>query len=323
MRPSVPAMLAAVGVSVSMVHSRDAVPPDAVASPIASCPLMPLGAGVPDRGHRAPPGRPEHPRRERDRVGAEVEQRAAGELRPHDAVAGVEPLPHVGEDDARLAHHAVGEQLAHDVVAGQEERPHRLHAEDPGALRGLPDESRLPGIQPHRLLDEDVLAPAIASRACGRCRWCGVATGSRSRSQAAQLRALPFRPRSPRRGRRGAPGAGLRGCSSRADAGDRTEPAWLAAGVTVVRDGPPDMVEVRWAARSRDGRVEVIGPGTGHRFYDFPDGGAAWFEEDVTSSLAAGGGRARAFRSGPGAERAAVGTGLGFPSASAPPAGRR
>jgi hypothetical protein len=58
--------------------------------------------------------------------------------------------------------------------------------------------------------------------------------------------------------------------------------------VTVVHgDGPPDVVEVRWAARSRDGRVEVIGPGTGHRFYDFPDGGAAWFEEDVTSSLAA------------------------------------
>lgn len=66
------------------------------------------------------------------------------------------------------------------------------------------------------------------------------------------------------------------------------EPTWLAAGMTVVDgDGPPDMVEVRWAARSRDGRVEVIGPGTGHRFYDFPEGGAAWFQEDVTGSLTA------------------------------------
>jgi hypothetical protein len=65
-------------------------------------------------------------------------------------------------------------------------------------------------------------------------------------------------------------------------------PTWLAAGATVVHgDGPRDVVEVRWAARSRDGRVEVIGPGAGHRFYDFPDGGAAWFPEDVAGSLTA------------------------------------
>lgn len=89
-------------------------------------------------------------------------------------------------------------------------------------------------------------------------------------------------------GEGGLPGAEPGGAPAAQTLAIGREPAWLAAGVTVVHgDGPPDVVEVRWAARSRDGRVEVIGPGTGHRFYDFPGGGAAWFEEDVTSSLAA------------------------------------
>jgi hypothetical protein len=90
-------------------------------------------------------------------------------------------------------------------------------------------------------------------------------------------------------GEGGSPRAGTDGGDPAAEAlAIEVEPAWLAAGMTVVHgDGPPDMVEVRWAARSRDGRVEVIGPGAGHRFYDFPGDGAAWVQEDVAGSLTA------------------------------------
>ena len=66
-----------------------------------------------------------------------------------------------------------------------------------------------------------------------------------------------------------------------------SEPAWLAAGVTVVHEAsPPDVVEVRWAAQPRrPGR----GDRSGYRppVLRLPPAAPAWFEEDVTSSLAA------------------------------------
>jgi hypothetical protein len=66
------------------------------------------------------------------------------------------------------------------------------------------------------------------------------------------------------------------------------EPCWLAAGVTVTRpDGRVDLVEVRWAVRARDGRIEVIGPGIGRRHYTFPGGTSGWFDEDVSDALSA------------------------------------
>lgn len=66
------------------------------------------------------------------------------------------------------------------------------------------------------------------------------------------------------------------------------EPCWLAAGVTVTRpDGRTEMVEVKWAVRAREGRVEVIGPGVGRRHYAFPGGASGWFDEDVSGALSA------------------------------------
>lgn len=69
-----------------------------------------------------------------------------------------------------------------------------------------------------------------------------------------------------------------------------SEPVWLAAGVTVVLPGDParrDTVEVRWPVRARDGQVEVMGPGVGHRLYAFPGHEPAWVDEDVSASVSA------------------------------------
>jgi hypothetical protein len=43
---------------------------------------------------------------------------------------------------------------------------------------------------------------------------------------------------------------------------------------------------VRWMVRSRDGRLDVIGPGFGYRLYEFPDT-TAWLQEDVSARLVA------------------------------------
>ena len=157
-----------------MVTNSDAAAPDAVVSPMASWPLMPFGAGVPTATTCVRCA--EHPGRQGHRVGAEVEHRAAGQVGAHDPVAVVEPLPHVGEHDARLPDHPVGEQLANDVEAREEQAPHRLHAEDAGPGGGGTDLTGLPGIQPDGFSTSTCLPASMASSACGRCRWCGVAT---------------------------------------------------------------------------------------------------------------------------------------------------
>ena len=108
-----------------------------------------------DGGDR--PRLPERPRRQGDRVGAQVEERASREVGPHDAVVGVEPLPHVGDGGPQLPEPALLQDLPHDVELGEEERPHGLHAEDPGVAGRVPDRARLRGVEPHGLLDEDVL----------------------------------------------------------------------------------------------------------------------------------------------------------------------
>ena len=129
----------------------------AVASPIASWPLMPLGAGVPTattcvRGA-------EHPGREGHRVGAQVEHRAAGQLGAHDPVAVVEPLPHVGQHHPRLTRRrrrrAAGARRR--SAAGRASTSPPCRTPRPAAAAS-PICTRLAGIQPDRLLDEHVLA---------------------------------------------------------------------------------------------------------------------------------------------------------------------
>jgi 4-amino-4-deoxy-L-arabinose transferase-like glycosyltransferase len=76
----------------------------------------------------------------------------------------------------------------------------------------------------------------------------------------------------------GAPGPGLAVGS---------EPGWLAIGATVEgADGRSESVEVRWMVRARAAQLDIIGPGLGHRFYEFPDT-AAWLQEDVSDRLTA------------------------------------
>jgi hypothetical protein len=83
-----------------------------------------------------------------------------------------------------------------------------------------------------------------------------------------------------------ADGAAGDGIEPAALAVDR-EPAWLAVGATVDRgDGAVEIVEVRWAVRSVRGRVEVVGPGVGYRYYSFPDADS-WIPEDVADRLTA------------------------------------
>ncbi|HEX6569762.1 MAG TPA: hypothetical protein VF015_11370, partial [Acidimicrobiales bacterium] len=65
------------------------------------------------------------------------------------------------------------------------------------------------------------------------------------------------------------------------------DPGWLAAGATLVHaDGSVESVEVRWMVRARDGQLDVIGPGFGYRFYEFPDT-TTWLPEDVSARLTA------------------------------------
>jgi len=64
-----------------------------------------------------------------------------------------------------------------------------------------------------------------------------------------------------------------------------SEPGWLAAGADVLHtDGRRETVEVRWMVRSRDGQLDVIGPGQGYRRYAFPDA-TAWLAEDVSARI--------------------------------------
>ena len=155
-RPSVPAMDAVTGVSASTVHWRAAVAPAGVARATDSCPLMPWGAGVATAVTAS--GAPSAHVARVTGIGAQVQQRPAREVGPHDAVVGVEPLAHVGDDAAQVPEPALLDDLPHDVELGEEERPHRLHAEDPGVAGRVADGPGLGGVEPHGLLDEDVLA---------------------------------------------------------------------------------------------------------------------------------------------------------------------
>jgi hypothetical protein len=112
----------------------------------------------------------EHPRRERQRVGAQVEQRAAGEVVAQDAVGVGEPLAVVREHGPYVAEHAVVEQLPDHVVARQVERPQRLCAVHAALGRPRGDVRCLRRVQRDRLLHQHVLAGEVGVRAVGAVR---------------------------------------------------------------------------------------------------------------------------------------------------------
>jgi hypothetical protein len=65
------------------------------------------------------------------------------------------------------------------------------------------------------------------------------------------------------------------------------EPEWVAIGVSVERpSGKHESVEVRWTVRAREGQLDIVGPGLGFRFYEFPDT-TAWLQEDVSNRMTA------------------------------------
>ena len=100
----------------------------------------------------------ENPGGEGDRVGAEIQQRPAGQVVPHDPVIVGEVLAVVGDHRPDLAQRAGFQQLPDDVELRQEHRPQRLHEEDP--LRGsqFGQFGGLARVQRHRLFDQRVLA---------------------------------------------------------------------------------------------------------------------------------------------------------------------
>lgn len=107
--------------------------------------------------------------RERRRIDAEVEERAAGQRRVGQALraTGVEGLAVIGEDVLDLTQKTVLEALADDVDAGEEAGPHGLHREQALGLRGVEDVLGLGGVARERLLDEDVLAGVEGEQGLG------------------------------------------------------------------------------------------------------------------------------------------------------------
>ena len=113
--------------------------------------------GVGDRLHAV--RRAQHHRRERHRVDAEVEQRAAAELGREQPVRRVlrEPLAVVGDDRDDLAQRAVGEQPPDPRMCGRK-RAHIASIRKTPRGRGLGDQRLgLGGVHRERLLDQHAL----------------------------------------------------------------------------------------------------------------------------------------------------------------------
>ena len=210
--------------------------------------------GVDARWGRASRGRDDRGRRaedvpcERDRVDAEVEERAAAEFERVEAVARVarDLLRVVGEHRADLAERAAADELAHADHVREVARPHRLHREQPAFGRDIANGGRLGAGQRERLLDEDVLAVLeredrvlgvhrVRGRRRRRCRRRGPTRAPRTSRARAGSRTPP------RTGRR------IRG--TRSDRGDVE-----SRGAQIAREGMGD------AARGEDSPAQSSHP---------------------------------------------------------------
>ena len=108
-----------------------------------------LGARLDTLGFAA-----EQPARQGERVDAEVEQRAAGELGGEQATAWIERRreAEAGLDELEVADAALRQPVAHRVVDGKEARPHRLHEETLGRGGRVDHLGELCGVDGDRLL---------------------------------------------------------------------------------------------------------------------------------------------------------------------------
>ena len=102
--------------------------------------------------------------------------RTAEELRTHDPVVRQEALTHVGLHEVDGAEHSVVEQLPHDVEFGQGGPTRRLHDEQPARPGEVLEPATFSADVPIGFSTRVALPASSASRPCGRCRWCGVAT---------------------------------------------------------------------------------------------------------------------------------------------------
>ena len=127
----------------------DTTPPTVASTPVS--PSVPIAFDL-DRIAGEEPG-------ERDRVDADVEHRAAGEVGAAVASIGVEDRDaEVGLHDLQLADLAVEHPLADLDHRRDEPGPHRFHQEAVVAARGIDHLTRLGGVEREGLLAQHVFA---------------------------------------------------------------------------------------------------------------------------------------------------------------------
>ena len=109
-----------------------------------------------DGGHSQ--GRPEHRVHQAQRVDAQVQQGAAGEVGTREALNMQQRLEVVGAHVLDGAQRAADRERAHQGLAGQEAHPHGLHGEQAPVPRGAEDAAGLDGAAGEGLLHQDGLA---------------------------------------------------------------------------------------------------------------------------------------------------------------------